>query len=147
MPFISALSHYLKQHLALNLSDNRVHFTRITCASFGLTTDRVKLSVPQAADVSFIDDRDSPSLSPSQLALHDFYTSLIREATGTGKFLSGYANLERASSTPSSDGNTGLQGASRKRAVSATSTANAQAKRSKPRGRESGEGDTADPDA
>lgn len=147
MPFIGALSHYLKQHLALNLSDSRVHFTRITCASFGLSTDRVKLSVPQAADVSFIEDRDTPSLSPSQLALHDFYLSLIREASGTGKFLPGHASLERASSTPSSDGNNGPHGARRKRAVSVASTSNAQAKRSKPRSRENGEEDTAAPDA
>jgi hypothetical protein len=134
-PFISALSLYLKHHLALNLSDHRVHFSRITCASFGLTTDRVKLFVPQAAGVSFIEDRDSPSLSPSQLALHDFYVALIREASGTGRFLSGHTALERASSTPPSDGNLGSQGARRKRAVSTTSASNAQAKRSKPRGK------------
>jgi hypothetical protein len=137
-PFLTALSLYLQRHLALDLSDHSVQFTRITSASFGLATDRIKLFVPQAADVSIIEDRDSPSLSPSQLALHDLYASLVKEASGTGKFLIENVLNDRSSSTPSSmtsDGNPGQSGASRKRAVSTTSVSDAQAKRSKPRGR------------
>jgi hypothetical protein len=135
-PFTSALSLYLQNHLALHFPHPQVVLSKISCASFTLSTDRLRLGVPESSDVSFISDADSPDSSPSQLALQDFYVSLVKEATGTGRFLpDDIANNRTASSTPSSEGNARIGGA-RKRAVSTTAPTNAQAKRSKARGKE-----------
>ncbi|PSN71398.1 hypothetical protein BS50DRAFT_282171 [Corynespora cassiicola Philippines] len=127
-PFTVALTSYLKKHLALDLTHPKVHVSRVSCYSFTLGSDRFKLVAP---------DRESTStLSASELAAQDFVTSLVREATGTGKFLPDDFSGGLRSSTPSST--TSARDGRRKRAVSTTATGNANAKRSKPRGKENG---------
>ncbi|KAF2279268.1 uncharacterized protein EI97DRAFT_430362 [Westerdykella ornata] len=139
-PFTSALSLYLQTHLALTLSHPDVHITKITCAPITLSTDRVKISVPEVLDVSMSEgDADAPEQSPAQLALQDLYEALVREAAGTGKFLDSSSSPHRdevaSPPTPfSSDSNPGKRAANRKRAVSTTSTANvSQPKRNRSR--------------
>ncbi|KAF2649030.1 hypothetical protein K491DRAFT_698445 [Lophiostoma macrostomum CBS 122681] len=138
-PFTSAISHYLRKHLALNLSHPKVQISKVTCGAFTLATDRLKLLVPDISDTSTTEDNDIPDLSPSQAAAEEFYTALVREATGTGKFLAQELAPVRASSPPSSDGNAALpEGRGRKRAVSTTGSVNNNSKRSRARGKENG---------
>lgn len=141
-PFTSAISTYLQKHLALDLSHPKVQITKVTCGSFVLSLDRLKLFAPADSDVSIIEGRDSPGASASQLAAHELYVSMIREATGTGKFLPENLVIERDSATPSSDGgNARLQDGRgrRKRAISTTTPVGGNAKRSKARGKENRE--------
>jgi hypothetical protein len=88
-PFTAALSSYLKRHLALDISHPKVHISRISCNSFHLGTERLKLVAPDTlADTSFSDaEGASQDASAGQLAVQELYTSLVREATGSGKFL------------------------------------------------------------
>ena len=139
-PFTAAITSYLQKHLALDLAHQKVHITKATCGSFTLSTDRLKLAVPEVSDVSMIDeDVGTQDASASQSAAEELYSSLVREATGTGRFLpESLKGLERASSTPSSNGNSRAAGARRKRAVSTTASANGNTKRSKARGKENG---------
>lgn len=123
--FTGALSTYLQKHLALNLNHPKVLLSQISCASLTLGTDRLKLAVPQASEVSMIDDvHSTPGASPSQLALADLYASLVREATGTGRFLISEDSVitDGASSPPATRGTNQAgngNGAARKRAPSA----------------------------
>lgn len=136
-PFTSALSSYLQKHLALSLSHPKIQVSKITCGAFTLSTDRLKLGVLEPLDISMLED-STPEPSQGQLAVHEFYTSLVREAAGSGKFLAEPAAHDRDPSTPLSDGNARIPGGRRKRAVSTTAPTNGNAKRSKPRGKENG---------
>jgi len=98
--------------------------------TFRLGTDRLKLHAPMDVDP----DSDMLDASAGQLAVQELYTSLVREATGTGKFLS--EDLTADVSTPSST--TSNMAWRRKRAVSTTAAGNAKTKRSKARGKENG---------
>jgi hypothetical protein len=135
-PFTSAFSAYLKRHLAFDLSHSKVQISRIGCHSFQLSTDRIRLGPPDiASDILLLDD-DAPEGSASQLAMEDFYTSLIHEATGTGKFLpDGIAEVTRTS-TPSSVKSAKV--GRRKRAVSNAASQNVTPKRAKAHGKENG---------
>ncbi|KAF2684168.1 hypothetical protein K458DRAFT_418472 [Lentithecium fluviatile CBS 122367] len=131
-PFTAAFSTYLNKHLALDMSHPKVHISRITCGSFALGTDRLKLNAP---DISV--DPENSSMeeeSAGQRAVEELYRSLVREATGTGKFLS--EELVADVSTPSSTASN--KAGRRKRAVSTTAAGNAKTKRSKARGKENG---------
>jgi hypothetical protein len=87
-PFTTALSTYLKAHLALDLAHPNVQISRIQCASLSLSADRLKLVAPDVSnDVSMDESSSAPEASAAQLAVHDFYTALVREATGTGQFM------------------------------------------------------------
>jgi hypothetical protein len=130
-PFTTAFAAYLRKHLALDISHPKVHISRITCGSFVLGTDRLKLHAPVDVDP---DNSDMLEASAGQLAVHELYTSLVREATGTGKFSS--EDLVADVSTPSST--TSTVAGRRKRAVSTTAAGNAKTKRSKARGKENG---------
>ncbi|KAF2787358.1 hypothetical protein K505DRAFT_343016 [Melanomma pulvis-pyrius CBS 109.77] len=136
-PFTSAISCYLREHLALDLSHPKIHISRISCQSFQLSTDRIRLGPPDiSGDISFSQEEEAPEGSASQLAMEEFYASLIREATGTGKFLPENLADEGKSSTPSS--NKSAKGGRRKRAISNTATPSARPKRPKARGKENG---------
>jgi hypothetical protein len=145
-PFTNALASYLQKHLAIDLSNPKVQVSKITCNAFTLSTDRLKVAVPGPSDVVMNEELNSQEINPSQLAMNDFYISLVREATGTGKFLPDNVTMDRGSSTPSSDGNGGQLGTRRKRAVSNPASVHTNAKRSKARGKENGRGSTADQD-
>ena len=136
-PFTSAISTYLKNHLALDLSHPKVQISRIGCHSFQLSTDRIRLGPPDiAGDISLSQDDGVPEESASQLAMEDFYASLVREATGTGKFLpEGVTDVTRTS-TPSSVRSAKV--VRRKRAVSNAASQNVTPKRAKAHGKEIG---------
>jgi hypothetical protein len=136
-PFTSAFSAYLRKHLALDLSHPKVQISRIACHSFQLSTDRIRLGPPDiAGDISLSQDDDAPEGSASQVAMEDFYTSLIHEASGTGKFLpDGIAEATRTS-TPSSVKSAKV--GRRKRAVSNAASQNVTPKRAKAHGKENG---------
>ena len=136
-PFTTAFASYLRRHLALDMSHPKVHISRKTCGSFVLGTDRLKLHAPADVDP---DDSNMLDASAGQVAVHELYTSLVREATGTGKFLP--EDLATGVSTPSST--TSNTAGRRKRAVSTTAAGNAKTKRSKARGKENGARDGGD---
>jgi hypothetical protein len=137
-PFTSAISAYLKKHLALDLSHPKVQISRIGCHSFQLSTDRIRLGPPDiASDISLSQDDDvAPEGSASQLAVEDFYASLVREATGTGKFLPEGISEATRTSTPSSVRSAKV--VRRKRAVSNAASQNITPKRAKAHGKENG---------
>ncbi|RMZ71897.1 CENP-A-nucleosome distal centromere subunit CENP-L [Pyrenophora seminiperda CCB06] len=130
-PFTAALFSYLKHHLALDASHPNVQISRISCNSFHLGTERLKIVAPDTlADTSFSDQGGaSQDASAGQLAVHDLYTSLVREATGSGKFLPEELANDQREDTPSSR---------RKRAISNAATGNGNSKKSKARGKENG---------
>ncbi|KAL7774077.1 hypothetical protein CFE70_004046 [Pyrenophora teres f. teres 0-1] len=130
-PFTAALFAYLKHHLALDASHPNVQISRISCNSFSLGTERLKLIAPDTlADMSFSDEGGtSQDASAGQLAVHELYTSLVSEATGSGKFLSEELAEDHREDTPSSR---------RKRAISNAATGNGNNKKTKARGKENG---------
>jgi hypothetical protein len=135
-PFTTALSHYLKTHLALDMSHPKTHISRISCNSFHLGTERLKLSAPDPlADNSFSDNVGaSQDLSAGQHAVQDFYASLVREAAGSGKFLSEDVSDDQRDGTPSSTAST----LRKRRATSNATALDAYRKKVKPRGKENG---------
>lgn len=137
-PFTTALSHYLSSHLALDLWHSKAHISRISCNSFHLGTERLKLSAPDPlGDTSFSDEGEaSQDASAGQLAVHDFYTSLVREAAGSGKFLPGDIVDNHRDGTPSST--TSARAGRRKRAISNAAVGNGNQKKAKARGKENG---------
>ncbi len=146
-PFADALSRYLKQHLALDMANAKTLISRISCHSFHLGTDRLKLGAPETlADVSILDDAGpSQDVSAGQLAVQDFYASLVREATGSGKFLSEDLLSGTRDGTPSSTSST--RAGRRKRASSNTGVGNDNNKKKvKARGKENGSGSKGDGD-
>lgn len=130
-PFTAALSSYLAHHLALDMSHPKLHLSRITCASFHLATDRLKLAAPDTlADTSFSDEgAPSQDASAAQLAVSEFYLSLVRQAAGTGMFLSEDLANDNRDDTPSST--TSAKAGRRKRAVSNAAAGNNIQKKAK----------------
>ncbi|KAF1850550.1 uncharacterized protein K460DRAFT_400607 [Cucurbitaria berberidis CBS 394.84] len=137
-PFTAALSTYLKHHLALDISHPKVQISKIACNSFHLGTDRLKLSAPDTlADTSLSDEgASSQDASAGQLAVQDFFASLVREAAGSGKFLPEDLAKDREG-TPSST--TSAKAGRRKRAVSTAAAGNENKKKAKTRGKENGQ--------
>ncbi|KAH7385179.1 kinetochore complex Sim4 subunit Fta1-domain-containing protein [Phaeosphaeria sp. MPI-PUGE-AT-0046c] len=137
-PFAAALSQYLQAHLALDLSNSKAHISRITCNSFHLSTERLKLIAPDPlADNSFSDDVGaSQDVSAGQLAVHDFYTALVQEAAGSGRFLPNSLSTDQRDDTPSSTASVDVGG--RKRAASTAAAIAANRKKAKNRGKENG---------
>lgn len=137
-PFTTALSRYLQKHLAIELNNSKAHISRITCNSFHLSTDRLKLVAPDPlADNSFSDDVGaSQDVSAGQLAVHDFYTALVKEAAGSGKFLPDSLATDRRDDTPSPTNS--ADAGRRKRAASNAASVAANRKRAKSRGKENG---------
>ncbi|KAF2193091.1 hypothetical protein K469DRAFT_730050 [Zopfia rhizophila CBS 207.26] len=137
-PFSSAISGYLQKHLALDLSNAKAHISRITCGAFTIASDgRIKISPPQPlpSDVSSTEDSINLDSSPAELATHELYTSLVRVATGAGKFLpDDIVDELNATPTPTAGGRRGR----RKRAVSNTAAAIPTSKRQKGKEREKG---------
>lgn len=131
-PFTTALSSYLAKHLALDLSHPRTQISRISCNSFHLGVERLKLAAPDTlADTSYSERSGaSQDASAGQLAVEEFVTSLIREAAGTGKFLPEDLTASLRDSTPSSTASSRTR--RRKRAVSNVAPANGT-KRSRPK--------------
>jgi hypothetical protein len=137
-PFTAALSHYLKRHLALDILHPKVHISRISCNSFHLGTERLKLVAPDTlADTSFSDEGGaSQDASAGQLAVHELYTSLVSEAAGNGKFLPEGLTKSLREDTPSSVAS--VRAGRRKRAISNAAIGNDN-KKSKARGKENGQ--------
>ena len=137
-PFTTALASYLRQHLALDVSHAEVQISRISCNSFNLGTERLKLAAPDTlADTSFSDEGGaSQDASAGQLAVQEFYVSLVREATGTGKFLPEELANNRRDDTPSSTAS--AKAGRRKRAVSNAAIGNENKKKARGRGKENG---------
>lgn len=136
-PFMTALTQYLQSHLALDLANSKAHISRITCGSFTLGTERLRLSAPDPlGDTSFSDEGGpSQDVSAGQQAVEDFYTSLVREATGSGKFLPEDLVMGQRGDTPSSTASN--RAGRRKRATSNVAVGNNQ-KKAKARGKENG---------
>jgi hypothetical protein len=136
-PFTAALSRYLKHHLALDMSHPKVQISKISCNSFHLGTERLKLVAPDTlADTSFSDaEGASPDASAGQLAVQELYTSLVREAAGSGKYLPEDWDDARTG-TPFSTASAGSQ--RRKRAISNAAVGNDTTKKTKGRGKENG---------
>lgn len=135
-PFTNALSGYLRKHLAIEMGHSKVHISRISCNSFILGTERLKLAAPDTlADTSFSEEGGaSQDVSASELAVRDFYAALVKEATGTGKFLPDENASNQRDDTPSSIASAGA--ARRKRAVSNAAPGNAIKKKAKGKGKE-----------
>ncbi|KAF2122270.1 kinetochore complex Sim4 subunit Fta1-domain-containing protein [Lophiotrema nucula] len=129
-PFTAALRIYLQKHLALALSHPKVSISKIQCHSFVIQSDKIKITAPEAlSETSFSDASQVPDSSAGQLAVQELYASLVKEATGSGKFLHESMLGESRDSTPSSTGSGVRRG--RKRAVSTTAAGNAKTKRSR----------------
>ncbi|KAI4649281.1 hypothetical protein J4E93_003597 [Alternaria ventricosa] len=135
-PFTAALAAYLQQHLALDISHPKVQISRITCNSFHLGTERLKLVAPDPlADTSFSDEGSaSQDASASELAVQELYTSLVREAAGSGKFLTEDVTSASREETPSSIAS--AKAGRRKRAISSTAVTDGNNKKTKGRGKE-----------
>ncbi|KAI4630982.1 hypothetical protein J4E83_002508 [Alternaria metachromatica] len=135
-PFTGALAAYLRQHLALDISHPKVQISRITCNSFHLGTERLKLVAPDPlADTSFSDEGGaSQDASASELAVQELYVSLVREAAGSGKFLPEELTSESREETPSSIAS--AKAGRRKRAISSTAITDSNNKKTKGRGKE-----------
>ncbi|PVH97138.1 hypothetical protein DM02DRAFT_92040 [Periconia macrospinosa] len=132
-PFATALSSYIKTHLALDTSHPKVQISKITCGGFTLTTERLKLVAPEtSSDVSF--ESSAPDTSAGQQAVDELYRSLVEEATSTGRFLPQDSTEDVASSTPASAASKN-QPDRRKRAISSAAAGNNTTKRSKAKGR------------
>jgi hypothetical protein len=135
-PFTAALAAYLAQHLALDISHPKVQISRISCNSFHLGTERLKLVAPDPlGDTSFSDEGGaSQEASASELAVNELYTLLVREAAGSGKFLpEDMINVSREG-TPSSTAS--AKAGRRKRAISSTAVTDGNNKKTKGRGKE-----------
>jgi hypothetical protein len=136
-PFTAALTAYLAKHLAIDLSHLQVHVSRISCASFHLGTERLKLSPPDILpDTASDEGTASQDASAGQLAVHEFYSSLVREAAGSGQFVPDDLATDRRDRTPSSTAS--ARGGRRKRAVSSAAVGNGDTKRSKAKGKQNG---------
>ncbi|KAH4189694.1 hypothetical protein HBH72_135130 [Parastagonospora nodorum] len=137
-PFTTALSHYLKAHLALDMSHAKAHISRITCNSFHLGTERLKLTAPDPlADNSISEDvGPSQDISPGQRAVEEFYASLVREAAGSGQFLPEDSIQDQRDDTPSST--TSARVGRKKRAISNAAAIDSYRKKAKGKGKENG---------
>lgn len=137
-PFTTALSHYLKAHLALDITHPKAHISRISCNSFHLGTERLKLTAPDPLlDNSMSDDVGaSQDVSAGQQAVEDLYTALVREAAGSGKFMSENLAPSQRDGTPSSTAS--ARAGRKKRAISNAASSNAHLKKAKGRVKENG---------
>ncbi|KAF2996927.1 hypothetical protein E8E13_006317 [Curvularia kusanoi] len=134
-PFTTALSSYVAKHLALDIHHPKTQVARISCNSFHLGVERLKLAAPDTlADTSYSDRSGaSQDASASQLAVEEFLTSLVREAAGSGKFLPDDLTSSLRDGTPSSTSSS--RATRRKRAVSNAAATNGTKKRSKAKSR------------
>ncbi|KAF1912766.1 kinetochore complex Sim4 subunit Fta1-domain-containing protein [Ampelomyces quisqualis] len=139
-PFTTALSRYLETHLALDPSRTKAHISRISCNSFHLGSERLKLAAPDPLEDNSMSDEAGASqdVSAGQLAVQDFYASLVREAAGTGKFLPEETATEQRDGTPSSTAS--AQSNQRKRAASNAAAVAAHSKKAKSIGNQNGTG-------
>jgi hypothetical protein len=143
-PFTTALATYIAKHLALDIHHPKTQIARISCNSFHLGAERLKLAAPDTlADTSFSERSGaSQDASASQLAVEEFLTSLIREAAGSGKFLPDDLTTGLRDGTPSSTSSSKVL--RRKRAVSGAAPTNGAKKRSKARNTNDADDDTDD---
>ncbi|KAJ4376948.1 hypothetical protein N0V86_006386 [Didymella sp. IMI 355093] len=129
-PFTAALSSYLAKHLALDITNPKVQISRVSCNSFHLATERLKLAAPDTlADTSFSDEGGaSQDASAGQLAVEEFITSLVREAAGSGRFLPDDLEASPRDGTPSSTASSRATRKKRAASSAAASNANKQAR-------------------
>jgi hypothetical protein len=137
-PFTTALAHYLKTHLALDMSHAKAHISRITCSSFHLGTERLKLAAPDPLPDNSVSDDVGPSqdISAGQHAVEEFYASLVREAAGSGKFLP--EDLVRVSRDGTPSSTTSAKAGRKKRAISNAAAMDNNRKKAKGKGKENG---------
>ncbi|KNG49928.1 siroheme synthase [Stemphylium lycopersici] len=135
-PFTAALTQYLKTHLALDISHPNVQLSRVSCNSFHLGTERLKVVAPEPLPDTSLSDDVAPSQdsSAAQLAVQELYTSLVREATGTGRFLPDDVTNDLSEGTPSSTAS--FRAARRKRAISSAAPSGGNNKKTKAKGKE-----------
>ncbi|MCJ1232171.1 hypothetical protein MMC14_000120 [Varicellaria rhodocarpa] len=82
-PFMVALSHYLRTHLAMDLSHDQIHVSKASCGSFALAREgRVKVKRPMAT--SSLEDGSGDSNS-DQRAVSNLIDQLLKEATNREK--------------------------------------------------------------
>lgn len=143
-PFATALASYLAKHLALDTAHPKVQISRISCNSFHLGTERLKLAAPDTlADTSFSDEGGAlQDASAGQLAVEEFVTSLVREAAGSGKFLPQDLTTSLRDGTPSSTAS--AETGRRKRAASSVAVTNGNKKRTTPKSKGSGKNKNVD---
>ena len=80
-PFTSALSAYLSEHLALSVSNPLVTISKAVCGPLALSGDgKIKLFPPRPTAASADESLSDIGPSASELAMNDFYVSLLREA-------------------------------------------------------------------
>ncbi|KAF2962681.1 hypothetical protein GQX73_g10890 [Xylaria multiplex] len=70
-PFTNALSHYISDHLALDITHPGVRVLRVVCDAFALSETRMKIFVPRSKD----DDT-------AGVAINTFLCNLVRRAQG-----------------------------------------------------------------
>lgn len=145
-PFTTALASYLAKHLALDVFHSRAQVSRISCNSFHLGTERLKLAAPDTlAETSFSDGSGaSQDASAGQLAVEEFLTSLVREASGSGKFVPDDLTTTLRDGTPSSTASS--KSGRRKRAVSSAGATNGNKKRTKAKSKPRDTSNNADED-
>ncbi|KAJ4989609.1 hypothetical protein SVAN01_04826 [Stagonosporopsis vannaccii] len=130
-PFTTAFAAYLAKHLALDVFHSKAQVSRISCNSFHLGTERLKLAAPDTlAETSFSDEGGATQdASAGQLAVEEFLTSLIREASGSGRFVPEDLTTTLRDGTPSSTASS--KPGRKKRAVSSAGATNGDKKRAK----------------
>lgn len=141
-PFTSALTEYLKKHLAIDLSNPKVQISRIICGAFLLGSDgRIKLipPAPLPSDISSSEASTPAESSAAEQATFELYSALVREASGTARFLPEEILDELNASTPTS--NSSQRRARRKRGSGAleTSSKRQKGKEKAPRERKASE--------
>jgi hypothetical protein len=104
-PFTAALTEYLKKHMAIDLSNPKIQISRIACGAFLLGSDgRIKLipPAPLPSDVSSSEASTPADSSAAEQATHELYSALVREASGTARFLPAEILDDLNASTPDS---------------------------------------------
>ena len=82
-PFMVALSHYLRTHLAMDLSHDQIHILKASCGSFALAREgRVKIK--RSITANSLEDGSEDSNSDQSL-VSNLINQLLREATNREK--------------------------------------------------------------
>ncbi|KAL9094223.1 MAG: hypothetical protein Q9165_003363 [Trypethelium subeluteriae] len=81
--FMTALGHYLDEHLALRLAHKDIRVSKIVCRVFALSADgKIKIFAPERFDLvieASSDDLEEVPKTPVQVALDELYGRLIAE--------------------------------------------------------------------
>ncbi|OCK78193.1 hypothetical protein K432DRAFT_302555 [Lepidopterella palustris CBS 459.81] len=105
-PFTTAFSHYTTTHLALPLSNPKIHISKIACGAFAIASEgKIKLFPPEPLSSDGSDDGTGiTDLSAAERAMADLYTSLVQEASSCGNFTDLDMNMEDVEDMPTAKG-------------------------------------------